>query len=106
MGYREKKSYLLAIFIRYKNASRSEKQKLLDELCAVCGYNRKYAIRLLKKGPPQAKMKTGPQSNSIKNQNVLSIFMIGWQVLEEGKILFTQNQINQALSLLQEAQYA
>lgn len=46
------------------------------------------------------------QANSIKNQNVLSIFMIGWQVLEEGKILFTQNQINQALSLLQEAQYA
>jgi len=62
MGYREKKSYLLAIYLRYLNAGRSEKQRILDEFCAVCKYNRKYAIRLLKKGPTQPKKKTGPKS--------------------------------------------
>lgn len=62
MGYREKKSYLLAIFLRYKHASRSEKNRILDEFCAVCNYNRKYAIRLLKKGPKKPKQKTGPKS--------------------------------------------
>lgn len=46
------------------------------------------------------------QANTIRHQNVLSLFIIGWQVLEEGKVLFTQNEIKQALSLLQEAQYA
>lgn len=46
------------------------------------------------------------QANTTRNQNVLSLFIIGWQVLEEGKVLFTQNEIKQALSLLQESQYA
>jgi hypothetical protein len=61
MGYQERKSYLLAIMLRYVNASRSEKVKILDEFCAVCGYNRKYAIRLLKRKPKQPKRKTGPK---------------------------------------------
>ena len=46
------------------------------------------------------------QANSVRHQNVLSLFMIGWQVLEEGKIRFTRTEVKQALSLLQEAQYA
>jgi hypothetical protein len=46
------------------------------------------------------------QANTTRHQNVLSLFMIGWQVLEEGKILFEQQEIRQALGLLQEAQYA
>lgn len=61
MGYHEKKSYLMAIYLRYMNASRPEKQKILDEFCAVCGYNRKYAIRLLKKEPKKPKRKSGPK---------------------------------------------
>jgi hypothetical protein len=46
------------------------------------------------------------QANTIRHRNVLSLFMIGWQVLEEGRILFAQQEIKQALSQLQEAQYA
>jgi hypothetical protein len=61
MGYQERKGYLFAIFLRYMNADRSEKIKILDEFCAVCGYNRKYAIRLLKKGPVLLKHKPGPK---------------------------------------------
>ena len=47
MGKHEKKAYLKQIKPRYKKASKSEKQRILDEFCAVCGYNRKYAIRAL-----------------------------------------------------------
>ncbi|MGE0207202.1 MAG: IS4 family transposase [Candidatus Babeliales bacterium] len=46
------------------------------------------------------------QANTIKNKNVLSIFMIGWQVLEEGKTMFNYHEIKQSLIVLQDAQYA
>lgn len=44
-----KMEYLKAIKPRYKLATRSEKQFILDEFCTICQYNRKYAIRLLNK---------------------------------------------------------
>ncbi len=71
MGYLEKKSYLLAIFLRYKNADRSEKIKILDEFCAVCRYNRKYAIRLLKRSEIIRKKKSGPKT--IYNESTLLV---------------------------------
>jgi len=36
--------YLEKILQRYRRSSRKSKGKLLDEICQVCGYNRKYAI--------------------------------------------------------------
>jgi hypothetical protein len=47
MGKHERRIYLEAIRKRYRRASRSDKGKILDEFCSVCGYQRKYAIRLL-----------------------------------------------------------
>jgi hypothetical protein len=61
MGLFERNSYLQAILVRYILASRSEKKKILDEFCAVCNYNRKYAIRLLNKKTVSNKQKTGPK---------------------------------------------
>ena len=50
MSPRSKKDYLEAIFPRYKKAKRrSQKTKILDEFCKVCGYHRKHALRLLGK---------------------------------------------------------
>ena len=50
-GYKMKpssrKEYLRKIYSRYQQASRSERRRILDEFCANCGYNRKYAIRVL-----------------------------------------------------------
>jgi hypothetical protein len=40
---------------RYKNAARKQKSIILTEFCEVCGYNRKYAILILKKGLRQDK---------------------------------------------------
>jgi hypothetical protein len=47
MGKHEKRAYLEAIRNRYCRANRTDQGKIPDEFCSVCGYQRKYAIRLL-----------------------------------------------------------
>ena len=47
MGNDAKFEYLQAIRPRYRFASRKQKARILDEFCMNCGYNRKYAIRIL-----------------------------------------------------------
>jgi len=59
MSLSEKRAYLEAIRRRYHKASRRNKSKILDEFCAVCRYNRKYAIRILKKRRPKKRAKPG-----------------------------------------------
>jgi len=51
MGRRE---YLRAIYDRYQRSSLEQKGTILDEFCKVCGYHRKYAIRLLSGRRPEA----------------------------------------------------
>jgi hypothetical protein len=46
--------YLKAIYPRYQQATRLEKQPILDEFCKVTRYHRKSALRLLN-GPPPAR---------------------------------------------------
>jgi hypothetical protein len=52
MGRRE---YLRAIHARYRRSKPEAKGMILDEFCGVCGYNRKYAIRLLARPRPEAR---------------------------------------------------
>jgi len=47
MGKNERQAYLEAIRTRYRRARKKAKVTILDEFSCVCGYNRKYAIRLL-----------------------------------------------------------
>jgi len=48
MNPRSKKEYMATVFPRYKKAqSKEQRSQLLTELCDVCGYHRKHAIRLL-----------------------------------------------------------
>jgi len=54
MSRRSRRDYLQSIYSRYRQASPRDKGRILDEFCKVCGYNRKYAIRLLN-GPPPSK---------------------------------------------------
>ena len=49
MSNSAKKEYLNEIRKRYYTATRTEKSNILDEVCTVCNYNRKYAIRLISK---------------------------------------------------------
>lgn len=50
MSHPARREYLNAILERYRSSNRSEKARILDEFCLVCGYTRKYAIRLLGRG--------------------------------------------------------
>lgn len=47
MGKNERYAYLEAVRDRYRQANKRFKTIILNEFCQVCGYNRKYAIRLL-----------------------------------------------------------
>lgn len=47
MGKPERRAYLEAIRTRYRRARKGNKTVILNEFCAVCGYHRKYALRLL-----------------------------------------------------------
>ena len=49
MSNLSKKEYLIEIRKRYFLATRAEKSLILDELCAICSFNRKYAIRVISK---------------------------------------------------------
>ena len=60
MGNSERQAYLKAIRSRYWRAGKKAKVTILDEFCAVCGYHRKYAIRLLnQRGKPKKKRRCG-----------------------------------------------
>ena len=45
---------------RYARAGRQYKKKLLDQLCELCGYERKYAIKLLNRPCPPRQRPPGP----------------------------------------------
>jgi len=63
MGKNERQAYLKAIRTRYRRARKRAKVAILDEFCAVCGYNRKYAIRLLSQsGRSRQSRRPGRQS--------------------------------------------
>jgi hypothetical protein len=57
MSCTSRREYLRRIYPRYQRAGCAEKQRILDEFCATCEYNRKYAIRMLN-GPPPAERRT------------------------------------------------
>lgn len=76
MSQKSKWEYLKAIYIRYRRASKELRTLILNEFCQVCGYHRKYAIRLLNGPAPQKPTslhKTRPPSYPAKVISVLSL---------------------------------
>ena len=51
--------YAAAIATRYQRSSREHKGWTLDEFCTATGYNRKYAIKLLRGPFPRAALPQG-----------------------------------------------
>jgi hypothetical protein len=75
MSQKSKWEYLKAIYTRYRKGSKQLRALILNEFCQVCGYHRKYAIRLLNGPAPQkptAVRKTRSPSYSAKLISVLS----------------------------------
>ncbi len=65
MGKTERQAYLEAIKKRYNRAKKKDKHLILNEFCAVCQYNRKYAIHVLnrKKHRQRKPFKPGPKAS-------------------------------------------
>jgi len=61
MSKRSAREYLQQILKRYHDADKPLKKAILDEFCKVCGYNRKYAIRLLNNAKRKKKSPRRPQ---------------------------------------------
>jgi hypothetical protein len=59
MSQLSRKEYLAKMRWRYAQRGREGKSRLLDELCEVCGYDRKHAIKLLGGKPAATKGKVG-----------------------------------------------
>jgi len=84
MGKNEKQAYLKQIYKRYQKANKSEKSLILNEFCAVCGYHRKHALRLLKKGRLQRRTKAKPQETRgrqprYEHEKILPILKTVWK---------------------------
>jgi hypothetical protein len=66
MSNSSKKEYLEEIKKRYFLATKQERSTILDEVCTVCSFNRKYAIRLIhKKKPSIQKEREGLRNISV-----------------------------------------
>ncbi len=52
MGPQARREYLAAMRARYAQLGRRGRSALLDEVCALCGWHRKHAIRCLSAPPP------------------------------------------------------
>jgi hypothetical protein len=62
MTIEARREYLKAIRLRYKNSTRGQRSRILDEFCEVCDYNRKHAIRILGRQDTDGKAsKPGPK---------------------------------------------
>jgi len=61
MSNEAKRQYVNAVRDRYKKSRRKQKTAILAELCAICGFSRKYAIRLLSGPPTLRTRKSGPK---------------------------------------------
>ena len=62
MSLPSKREYLQRIHGRYQRAGRLHKTRILDEFCAICGYHRKTALKLLNRSlVPPGRRRPGPK---------------------------------------------
>lgn len=61
MSIGARREYLGAIRDRYRKGDRRQKSVILGEFCEICGYSRKYAIRILNGNAEPRQRKPGPK---------------------------------------------
>lgn len=79
MSKESKQEYLNAIRARYLSSSKEEKQIILNEVCATCGYNRKYAIRILNRNPVNKTAKKSGRKKKYNNPEILIAIKSIWK---------------------------
>lgn len=81
MSKASRKEYQRTIRRRYRGADRIDKQKILDEFCEVCGYHRKYAIRVLNRTQTIKSAKKPGRPRQYHDPQLMNVLMKLWQVL-------------------------
>lgn len=77
-----KRAYLEAIKERYSKSTKKQKGQILKEFCEVCGYSRKYAIRILRGRVKAAGLnKPGPKAKY--DQVVVHHLSILWESMNK-----------------------
>lgn len=80
MSLSARRELLATLSARYKQASRPEKGRILDELVATCGYDRKYAITALRQPPHTKKEQTKRTRRPTYGPEVAEALMRLWKV--------------------------
>jgi hypothetical protein len=78
MTRRSKLELLEALRPKYGKAGKKAKGRMLDEFCAATRYNRKYALQLLRHGPPRSK-KGKPGRRPRYGRDVIAALVEVWQ---------------------------
>jgi hypothetical protein len=73
MTMESKREYLDRQKMRYQNSSKREKEKILDNICDICEYNRKYAISILNSKQKEHLKANIKRKSKYDNEEVLKI---------------------------------
>lgn len=79
MSQKSKWEYLKAVYSRYHKVSKALRRLILNEFCQVCGYNRKYAIRLLNGPAPQQPKPHQRKRKTTYGHQVISLLQAIWE---------------------------
>jgi transposase InsO family protein len=82
MSQKSKTEYLEVMQARYRRASKNEKRALLDEVCHVCGYHRKHAIRKLNHVLREPRPRRRSKRDFTYSAATLSILSAVWKVAD------------------------
>ena len=78
MSLSAKRENLTRLHGRYQRAGRPHKRRILDEFCALCGYHRKAALRLLNRPLPTAPPKRPGPKRTYDPAQVLPVLKVVW----------------------------
>jgi len=80
MGKTSRNEYYQSIRERYKKSDKHRKKYILNEFCKICGYNRKYAIRLLNNNGSenQERQKRPGRRKKYYKQRVIEFILQTW----------------------------
>jgi hypothetical protein len=74
-----KRELIAAIGQSYRDASRSERAAVLDELVSVTGYHRKHAVRVLRRAEHPPRKRSAPR---IYDAAVADALIIAWETAD------------------------
>jgi len=78
MSGKAKREYLEEIKKRYFTSTKLEKGQILDEFCTNCSYNRKYAIRLIRKKESSKPKKRAGRPNVYYKESIIRFLRDLW----------------------------